>query len=44
MLMKWKALCTLIFRNQVDFGAMCGLDESTMLQFASERGGNPKIL
>ena len=25
-----------------DFGAMCGLDESTMLQFAAERGGNPQ--
>mgnify|MGYP001230017104 FL=1 len=25
-----------------DFGAMSGLDESTMLQFAAERGGNPQ--
>ncbi|MAU39870.1 MAG: cysteine--tRNA ligase [Actinobacteria bacterium] len=25
-----------------DFGAMCGLDESTMLQFAAERGGKPE--
>jgi L-cysteine:1D-myo-inositol 2-amino-2-deoxy-alpha-D-glucopyranoside ligase len=25
-----------------DFGAMCGLDQSTMLQFAEERGGNPQ--
>tara|TARA_Y100001934_G_scaffold277012_1_gene374833 strand:+ start:2751 stop:3875 length:1125 start_codon:yes stop_codon:yes gene_type:complete len=28
--------------KSVDFGAMCGLDESTMLQFAGERGGNPQ--
>ena len=28
--------------KSADFGAMCGLDESTMLQFAGERGGNPQ--